>query len=199
MSEDLSIQSPVFTRKHCVDSADEEKGTKFSRSRHPWQNSRSFLTGGRFRGKKGNSPMSAKKPLPKRSPIPRNRQSRRRRDSIVPPGFTPEHYMDPKGVRRCGWRCGAIVQDPVTGEWRRCTKVVPKGGCDHHRENGRHDFGIPRDRDPGFPAAFQERQQQAHLQRGFSRIHDAMKPDLQFWPYCQGGTLKTHSNKRRNF
>jgi hypothetical protein len=120
------------------------------------------------KGLLGNSPMSAKKPLP------RSRPSKSGADSTVPPGFSLETYVTADGKRQAAWRCPALSQHPATGEWRRCSKLLQKAGCLAHLRSGKHLFNIPRADDAGFPAQFQERQQEIRLQRGFDEIHDAM-------------------------
>jgi hypothetical protein len=112
--------------------------------------------------------MSAKKP------IPRNRKTKAGEESTVPPGFTFESYVDARGALQTGWRCAYLSQNPVTGEWQRCSKHMQKSGCASHLKSGNHEYHIPRANDPGFPVHFQEHRAAVRQQRGFNAIHNAM-------------------------
>jgi hypothetical protein len=67
-----------------------------------------------------------------------------------------------------------LKQDPVTGEWRRCTKCCAKANCLAHQRSGKHQYDLARADDPGFPAHFDERRQRLGLQRGIDQIHEAV-------------------------
>jgi hypothetical protein len=87
--------------------------------------------------------------------------------------ITLEHYIDAKAVEQTGWRRPEISQALLTGEWRRCSKSIQKRDSSPHLQSGKHEFNIPQDGNPGFPAGFGERRQGIELQRGFDQIHCA--------------------------
>jgi hypothetical protein len=107
-------------------------------------------------------------------PSPRARKTVAGEESIIPPGFTFESYLGKNGASKTGWRCGHIVQDPVHGDWRRCTKHCEKRDCFKHQGSGKHLFKLARADDPGFPTDFDQRLARVSMQRGIPQLQQSM-------------------------
>jgi hypothetical protein len=95
-------------------------------------------------------------------------------ESTLSPGFTLEHYASKQGHIKTGWRCGHIIQDPVSRDSRHCTKHCPKRDCVKHQRSGRHVFHLARTDDPGFPADFEERRERLSMPRGIAELQKSI-------------------------
>jgi hypothetical protein len=109
-----------------------------------------------------------------RAPSPRMRKAATGEESKLPPGFTLERYVRKNGEPKTGWRCGHIIQDPVHGDWRRCTKHCAKRDCLKHQRMGKHIFTLARVDDPGFPVDFDQRLERVTLQRGIAQLQQSI-------------------------
>jgi hypothetical protein len=108
-----------------------------------------------------------------RTPSPRARRDRKGHDSTIPVGFTFGRHTRKDGKVITAWRCGELSQNPLTGEWRRCSILLEKRDCLRHQLKGKHIFDISRDDDPEFPPNFDQRRERIGLQRGIDRLNAA--------------------------
>ena len=87
----------------------------------------------------------------------------RRSKNEVPCGWTHVPAPSPKD-RHTYYRCpeiGSAITIDGSLEWRRCTYVCRKNQIrDHPSRKHPHNYSRPRDRDPGFPAAFEAKQEE---------------------------------------